>query len=147
MDNHKRHLLLRKVFIRFYFIHSNLMSNLTSQIVPSTKALQTLVPHLKPLHNMFFILSKDWKKLRGGIRSFVSKRMIKNVCFLYFVFISIIETNRGAACLFVLFQKNDKNIWSLFKKCFIFCPYSRIETNQAAVSIRSFPKELLKFLT
>ncbi len=56
------------LFIRFYFIHSHSISNSTSQIVPSTKALQALVSHTESFY-VFYI----------------------------FVFISKFKTNWGAA--------------------------------------------------
>ncbi len=73
------------IFIRFYFIHSNSISNSTLQIVPCTKAPRALVSHLKSLYDMFLCsFSKDWNKLRDRVRSFFSRRIIKNLCFLYF---------------------------------------------------------------
>ncbi len=104
---------------------------------------------LKSLYNMFFILclkiETNW--VAAFVPSFPEEWYKMYVFFRYFVFTLMIEGNWGAGCLFVLFQKDDKNIWSLFKKCFIFCLYSKTKTNQVVVSICSFPKELLKFLT
>ncbi len=52
---------LHHLIIRFYFIHSNSISNWTSQIIPSTKTPQALVSYLKSFYVFYifvFIFSK-----------------------------------------------------------------------------------------
>ncbi len=79
------------LIIRFYFTHSNSISNSTLPIVHRTKAPRALVSHLESFYNMFFIFLSLFQSLKQT------------------------EWRRSL----VLFQKNNKNYkntWRCFKK-------------------------------
>ncbi len=105
-------------FIRFYFTRSNLISNSTSQIVPSTQATRELVSNFEYLSSFLYFLSlfqrlKQTERQRSFILFHKNDKKFIHFSYILSLFQRLKQTDRRRFS-FVLFQKKHLTMATCF---------------------------------